>query len=149
MDIFEVIRSEHEKVERLLQQMQETSTKAAKKREQLLNNLSASLLPHMYAEEQYFYQVLLDETSEKEPVYEAFEEHRAAKMVLSDLEEASFDDPRWSARLKVLQMLIAHHVAEEESTIFEQARSIMRKERAASATRRFKEMKREAPAHAR
>jgi hemerythrin superfamily protein len=148
MDIFETIRSEHEKVERLLQQMQETSSKAARKREQLLNHLNASLLPHMYAEEQYFYQVLLDETSEKEPMYEAFEEHRAAKMVLSDLQDASFDDPRWSARLKVLQMLIAHHVAEEEGTIFGIARGIMDGERAAAAVRRFKEMKNEAPAYA-
>ncbi len=148
MDIFETIRSEHEKMERLLRQMQETSTKAAQKREQLLNNLSDSLLPHMYAEEQYFYQVLLDETSEKEPVYEAFEEHRAARIVLSDLQEASCDDPRWSARLKVLQILIDHHIAEEESTIFEQARSVMDEGRAPSAVRRFKEMKREAPARA-
>jgi hypothetical protein len=69
----------------------------------------------MYAEEQYFYQILLDETSEQEDLYSALEEHRAAKMVLSDLTEAAEDDPRWMARLKVLKEMIEHHVEEEES----------------------------------
>jgi hemerythrin superfamily protein len=148
MDIFDVITCDHEKVSKILDQMEQTSGKAAKRRETLLENLRTNLLPHLYAEEQYFYQVLLDESSEKEPMYEALEEHRAAKTVLSDMEEVSFDDPRWPARLKVLKELITHHIEEEESQIFEIAREIMDEERAASAAQRFKELKKEAPVHA-
>jgi hypothetical protein len=36
-----------------------------------------------------------------------------------DLEEAPSDDPRWSARLKVLKELIEHHIEEEETTAFD------------------------------
>jgi len=148
MDIFDVITSDHEKVGKILEQMEQTSLRAAKRRETLLEHLNENLLPHMYAEEQFFYQILLEESSEKEVAYEALEEHRAAKGVLADLEQAPFDDPRWSARLKVLKELIEHHVEEEETTVFDVARGLMDEDRATEVAQRFKELKKEAPAHA-
>jgi hemerythrin-like domain-containing protein len=148
MDIFDVLTSDHEKVKKILEQMEQTSTRAAKRRETLLDHLNENLLPHMYAEEQFFYQILLDESSDKEVAYQALEEHRAAKAVLMDLEEAPSDDPRWSARLKVLQELIEHHIDEEETTVFDLARSLMDEDRATEVAHRFKELKKEAPAHA-
>ncbi len=146
MDIFDVITSDHEKVKKILEQMQHTTSKAGKRREQLLQSLTENLQPHMYAEEQYFYQVLLDETDDKETAFEAIEEHRAAKMVLSDLHEAAVDDPRWAARCKVLKELVEHHIEEEESEVFEVARKVFDEERASAAAKRFKEMKKESPA---
>ncbi len=148
MDIFDILTSDHEKVKKILEQMEQTSTRAAKRRETLLEHLSENLLPHMYAEEQFFYQILLEESSDKEVAYQALEEHRAAKAVLMDLEVAPGDDPRWSARLKVLKELVEHHIEEEETTVFDLARSLMDEERAMDVGRRFKELKKEAPAHA-
>ncbi len=148
MDIFDILTADHEKVKKTLEHMEQTSTRAAKRREALLEHLNENLLPHMYAEEQFFYQILLDESSDKEVAYQALEEHRAAKAVLTDLEEAPSDDPRWLARLKVLKELVEHHIEEEESTVFDAARSILDDERAAEVAKRFKEIKKEAPAHA-
>ncbi len=148
MDIFDVLTSDHEKVQKILEQMEQTSTRAAKRRETLLEYLNENLLPHMYAEEQFFYQILLDESSDKEVAYQALEEHRAAKSVLMDLEEAPSDDPRWSARLKVLKELVEHHIEEEETTVFDLARSLMDEDRATEVGHRFRELKKEAPAHA-
>jgi len=148
MDIFDVLTSDHEKVKKILEQMEQTSTRAAKRREALLDHLGENLLPHMYAEEQFFYQILLDESSDKEVAYQAMEEHRAAKAVLADLEVAPADDPRWSARLKVLKELVEYHIEEEETTVFDLARGLMDEDRATEGGRRFKELKKEAPAHA-
>ncbi len=148
MDIFDVLTSDHEKVKKILDQMEQTSTRAAKRRDTLLEHLNENLLPHMYAEEQFFYQILLDESSDKEVAYQALEEHRAAKAVLMDLEGAPSDDPRWSARLKVLKELVEHHIEEEETTVFDLARSLMDEDRATDVGHRFKELKKEAPAHA-
>jgi len=145
MDIFKVLTTEHEKVHKILEQLQQTSSRATGRREKLLQSLGANLLPHMYAEEQCFYQILLDETSEQEDVYSALEEHRAATMVLSDLTDAATDDPRWMARLKVLKELIEHHVEEEESQIFDIAHEVIDKDRSEEVAKRFKEMKKEAP----
>ncbi len=148
MDIFDILTSDHEKATKILEQMEQTSTRAAKRRETLLEHLREDLLPHMYAEEQFFYQILLDESSEKEAAYQALEEYQAAKAVLTDLEEAPADDPRWSARLRVLKELVEHHIEEEETTVFDLARSLMDEDRATEVGRRFKELKKEAPAHA-
>jgi hemerythrin-like domain-containing protein len=148
MDIFDVLTSDHEKVKKILEQMEQTSPRAAKRRETLLDHLNENLLPHMYAEEQFFYQILLDESSDKEVPYEALEEHRAAKAVLADLEQAPADDPRWLARAKVLKELVEHHIEEEETTVFDVARSLMDEDRATDIAHRFKELKKEAPAHA-
>ena len=145
MDIFEVLTSDHDKVKKILEQMEQTSGRATSRREKLVQHLSAGLLPHMYAEEQYFYQILLDETSEQEELYSALEEHRAAKMVLTDLTEAAADDPRWLARLRVLKELIEHHIEEEESQIFDIAHKVLDEERSSQVAKRFKELKKEAP----
>jgi hemerythrin-like domain-containing protein len=148
MDIFDVLTSDHEKVKKILEQMEQTTPRAAKRRETLLEHLDENLLPHMYAEEEFFYQILFDESSDKEVAYQALEEHRAAKAVLADLKTAPADDLRWSARLKVLKELVEHHIEEEETTVFDLARSLMDEERATEVGRRFKELKKEAPAHA-
>jgi len=145
MDIFDLLKTDHEKVKKVLEQLQQTSSRVTGKREKLLQTLISNFLPHAYAEEQFFYQILLDETSEQEEVYSALEEHRAAKLVLSDLTDAANDDPRWMARLKVLKELIEHHVKEEESTIFKIARKVIDEDRSDSIAKRFKEMKKEAP----
>ncbi len=147
MDIFDVLTADHEKVMKILEQIEQTSARAGKRRETLLENLSANLLPHLYAEEHYFYQILLDESGNKEAVYEALEEHRAASMVLSDLSEAAVDDPRWAARAKVLKELVEHHIEEEESTVFDLAREIMDEDRATEAAKEFKALKKEGPVH--
>jgi hypothetical protein len=40
------------------------------------------------------------------------EEHRAAQAILADVDEVSLEDPRWSARVNVLNELVEHHVEE-------------------------------------
>ncbi len=148
MDIFDLLTSDHEKVKKILEQMEQTSARAGKRREALLDHLNENLLPHLYAEEQFFYQILLDETPDKDIVYQALEEHRVAKAVLLDLEAVPSDDPRWLARCKVLKELVEHHIEEEEGTVFDLARDLMDQDGAIEVAKRFKELKKEAPAHA-
>ncbi len=147
MDVFDVITSDHEKVKKLFAQLEDTTEKATKGRQQLLEKLEGEILPHMHAEEQYFYQILLDESEEKKHIYEAIEEHRAAKHVLADIHELSFEDPRWAARVQVLQELVEHHIEEEESEVFEIAHDAIDESRAQTVAKRFQELKKEAPAH--
>jgi hemerythrin superfamily protein len=145
MDIFELIKSDHAKVEDILDKLQDTSDRAGKTREKLLRDLQEGLVPHMYAEENYFYQLVLDESGETLPLYEAIEEHRVAKASLSDLDQTGLDDPRWLAKAKVLKELIMHHIEEEEDQVFRIAHEVIDDQRALSAGERFQEMKEEAP----
>ncbi len=145
MDVFELIKADHEKVKEILDKMQDTSDRAAKSREKLLRDLQESLVPHMYAEENYFYQLVLDESGETLPLYEALEEHRVAKNSLSDLDQTGLEDPRWLAKAKVLKELIDHHIQEEEDQVFRIAHDVIDDQRALSVGERFQEMKEEAP----
>ena len=124
MDIFEVLKKDHKTVLDLLDKLESSSTRAGKSRQKLFDQLKKELLPHMYAEENYFYQEILDNTSDKEQrekVLEGIEEHHAAKSVLSDIEAISFTDEHWHPDIMVLKELISHHIEEEESEIFDAA----------------------------
>jgi predicted DNA-binding protein len=145
MDVFELIRSDHEKIKEIMEKLQDTSNRAAKTREKLLRDLQEGIVPHMYAEENYFYQLVLDESGETLPLYEALEEHRVAKASLADLDQTGLEDPRWLAKAKVLKELIDHHIEEEEDQVFRIARDVIDDQRAMSVGERFQEMKEEAP----
>lgn len=150
-DIFEVLKQEHQQVKDILQQMVETSSQHRQRRKELIGQLEHSLLPHMYAEERYFYELLMEglEEDQQDAVFEGFEEHRAARFVLSDLESIAFDDIRWHAEASVLQELVKHHIAEEESEIFELARQVIDQSQAANVAEKFEQTKNAQPAEIR
>lgn len=144
MDIFEILKKDHRTVLDLLDKLESTSDRAGKTRQKQLELLKQELLPHMFAEENYFYQYLLDRTSDKEErekILEGFEEHRAARSVLADVESVSFTDERWQPDIKVLKEVVKHHIDEEEREIFEIAEDII--EDTNEAAQEFESMKKE------
>ena len=118
MDLFEMLKTDHDEVEKILEKMKETTTRAAKSRQSGLEKLHHLLIPHMEAEEEIFYPQLIN-AGETDVAYEALEEHKTARLVLQDLENMAADDVRWKPYMKVLAELVLHHVEEEESEVFE------------------------------
>ena len=119
--ILELLHEQHEMVERVFQKMQEAENKSEK--EKLFNQLKDDLVPHMKGEEKYFYPALEEKEGAKEDVLEGIEEHHAAKLFLKELDGMSPDSERWDAKVSVLKEMVEHHVQEEESNIFQKARS--------------------------
>ena len=145
MDIFEVLKKDHETVLDLLDKLESSSSRAGKSRQKHLDQLKQELLPHMYAEENYFYQLILDNTTDKEDrekVFEGLEEHKAARTVLADIEAISATDEHWHPDIKVLKELISHHIEEEESDIFDVAEDAI--DDPEEAAEKFNAMKKEA-----
>jgi len=128
MDIFEILKKDHRKVLDILEKLETSSDRAGKTRKKQFAMLRQELLPHMAGEENYFYPYVLDRTTDKEQrraVLEGIEEHRAARAVLMDSEEAGISDERWQPDISVLKELIAHHIDEEEDEIFDAAREVI------------------------
>ena len=128
MDIFEMLKTDHQMVMDIVDKLESTSDRAGKTRQKQFERLKDELLPHMFAEEKYFYPMILDKTSDKEErqtILQGIEEHRAARSVFKDCEDAGYTDERWKADLKVLKELLTHHIEEEESEIFEVAREVI------------------------
>lgn len=146
MDIFQILKTDHEHVKNIFKQMMETETHQGDERKKLLQQLKEELIPHMAAEEQYFYSTLLKDsksTRDDVKVYESIEEHKAARYVLSTLDNTTYDDPRWEARAQVLKELVEHHIEEEEEDVFEIAHKVMDDTRAQSVGDRFNQIKEE------
>lgn len=146
MDIFQILTTDHDHVKNILNKMKNTQTNQGEERKKLLQDLKEELLPHMAAEEQYFYSTLLKESSDTRDdvqVYESIEEHKAARYVLNTLENTTWDDPRWEARAQVLKELLEHHIEEEEEKVFKIAHKFIDSSRAAAVGDRFNQIKEE------
>jgi hemerythrin-like domain-containing protein len=81
-------------------------------------------------EEEIFYPKYRDAGSKEQAkmYFEALEEHRAAEeLVLPDLLETAPDSEQFSGRAKVLKELIEHHIEEEETELFKQAKELLDK----------------------
>lgn len=55
---------------------------------------------------------------------EAYEEHNVIDMVVAEIDETPFDDETLGAKFTVMKENIGHHIDEEESEMFPQARKV-------------------------
>jgi hypothetical protein len=122
MDILKLLKEDHKEVSDLLDQMSETTERAAKKRGDLFEQMKSALLAHAHAEQELFYKPLLEEGDDPDTMLEAEVEHQVVERLLADVEQTDPTDEKWLAKVTVLKELIEHHVKEEESEIFKTAR---------------------------
>jgi hypothetical protein len=140
----ELLKEDHKKVKGLLAELTETTTRAEKKRRQLLDKIEMEIQIHTRIEEEIFYPAFKEAgDSEHSKVYfEALEEHRAVEeMVLPDLKKTPPTSEKFSGRAKVLKELIEHHADEEEKDMFKKAAKSMSKEELGELGRQMSERK--------
>lgn len=129
MNAIQLLKEDHEKVLGLLAELVATTSRATKKRTQLLATIAEELRVHVAIEEEIFYPAFkaAGEKNDDDTMYfEALEEHRAAgELVLPDLEKTEPDSDKFSGRAKVLKELIEHHAGEEEKEMFPRARKLL------------------------
>jgi hypothetical protein len=121
-DLLDVLKREHREAAALLDEILETEEVA--KRSALFKKLRPALLSHLHGEEAVFYPLLKRQGKKvKTDAIEGFVEHHLAKGLINKLDHMSGKtSAEWTARCKVLKELVAHHVKEEESTIWKDAR---------------------------
>lgn len=127
----ELLEADHKKVRELLSQLVESTTRAEKKRRQLLVKIEQELEVHTHIEEEIFYPAFkaAGNAEHKKMYFEALEEHRAVdELVLPDLKKTDPTSEKFSGRAKVLKELIEHHADEEEQDMFKLARKSMSRE---------------------
>ncbi len=122
MSILDLLKQDHKEVSDLLEEMCDTTERAAKKRQQLFEACRTALLAHAHAEAEIFYKPLLEEGDDPDALLEAEVEHQVVERLVEDIAATEPGDEKWLAKVTVLQELIEHHVEEEESEIFKAAR---------------------------
>jgi hemerythrin superfamily protein len=139
MDIFELIAQEHRKVEKLFSQIE--STKDAKKRSRLFEQIYQELNLHARVEELTFYPSMRDHEDIEDLVDEAEEEHNEVKILLEELKALSPTSHEFTEKISELQEAVEHHVEEEEEEIFPQLRDVMSDEELEELAQEFQETK--------
>jgi hemerythrin-like domain-containing protein len=127
-----LLKEDHERVRKLLGELEETTDRAEGKREKLLKTIEEELTIHTKIEEDVFYPAFFDaaKTSEdKELYYESMEEHHVVDLVMPEVKGTDTSTNEFAAKAKVLKDLVEHHAEEEESEMFPRARKLMDRER--------------------
>ena len=125
MNAFQLLKEDHQKVSGIFQQLEPTTERAEKTRTELFAKLQTELDIHAKVEESVFYPAIKQAAETREIVLEGFEEHHVVKMLLKELEALPVDTEQWTAKLKVLQENVEHHVEEEEQEMFQKARQVL------------------------
>lgn len=124
-DFFETIKKDHQEVKDILQKIKKTGDGATKERENLFSKLKMEIMPHMKAEEKAFYPALKEKKEAREDSMQAVEEHHITEIVLKELDSMSKDKEEWMAKLSVFMELVEHHIEEEESKVFKDAKQVL------------------------
>lgn len=132
MNAIELLKSDHEKVRKLLSELSATTSRGVKKRKDLLAKISSELKIHTALEEEIFYPAFKKagkKAGDNELYYEALEEHRAAEdLILPDLESVEPNSHQFAGRAKVLKEVVEHHAHEEEEELFPRAQKLLGKD---------------------
>ena len=124
MDALQLLKDDHEKVKKLLEQGESTTERGEKTRTELLAKLTDELTIHERIEEEIFYPALKEHPKAKEIVLEGYEEHHVVDTIMGELQATPVSDETWGAKFKVAKENIEHHIEEEEGEMFKQARQV-------------------------
>ena len=124
MDAIELLKDDHKKVKKLLEEGDDTTERAEKTRTELLAKIKEEMTVHEAIEEEIFYPALKVHEKAKEVVLEGYEEHHVVDEILGELEAVDVTDETWAAKFSVMKENIEHHIEEEEGDMFPKARQI-------------------------
>jgi hemerythrin-like domain-containing protein len=124
MDAMSLLKEDHQKVKKLLSELESTTERGVKTREELFTKVKQELVVHEAIEEEIFYPALKEHSKTKEITLEAYEEHHVVNTVMAEIEGVAYDDEKWGAKFKVMKENLEHHIEEEEGEMFKQARQV-------------------------
>lgn len=129
-DALTLIRNDHRECDELFAKALDDDTPAAQRRSAVAKVVQL-LTVHAQMEEALFYPALRKAggKDERDSVLEAAEEHGVVKDLIAKIVALRGRDETLTAKVTVLKELVQHHVKEEESEIFDEAKHALGDER--------------------
>ena len=124
MDAMSLLKEDHRKVKKMLAELESTTERGVKTREELFTKVKQELVIHEAIEEEIFYPALKEHPKTKEIALEGYEEHHVVDTVMAEIEGVAYDDEKWGAKFTVMKENLEHHIEEEEGEMFKQARQV-------------------------
>jgi hemerythrin-like domain-containing protein len=124
MDALSLLKEDHDKVKKMLKELETTTERGVKTREELFTRVKHELAIHEAIEEEILYPALKEHPKTKDIALEAYEEHHVVDTVMAEIEHVAYDDETWGAKFKVMKENLEHHIEEEEGEMFKQAKQV-------------------------
>ena len=137
MDALKLLKKDHDEVKKMLKDLEATTDRAVKTRQDLFGRLRFSLTVHEQMEEAVLYPALKEHEETREIALEAYEEHDVVDTILGELEQTPFDDETWQ-RIALTQ--------KQENEMFPKVRKLFDKETLESLGQQMQQIKSQARA---
>ena len=124
MNAITMLTDDHRAVKKLLSELETTTERGVKTREELFTTIKGELTVHEIIEEEIFYPELKAHPKGRDIVLEGYEEHHVVDLLMSELESLDVSDETWGAKAIVMKENIEHHIEEEEGEMFKIARRV-------------------------
>jgi hemerythrin-like domain-containing protein len=128
MNALTLLKRDHDEVKRMLATLDGTTERAVKTREAIFTKLRSELEVHETIEEDIFYPALKDHPKTKDIALEGYEEHHVVDTVMGEMVDLAVSDETWTAKFTVMKENLEHHIEEEETEMFKQARQVFDEE---------------------
>ena len=122
VDAIDMLRHDHDKVEKALKDFEKMDRQDADACRRLIEAVCEDLKLHTTLEEEIFYPALREAIDDEDLMNEASVEHETAKMLIDQLLSMANDDPNYFATFAVLGEYVRHHVKEEQGEMFPAAK---------------------------
>lgn len=144
-DAITLLKADHKKVKALFKEANELGDRAHAARKKLYEQIDRELTLHTQVEEKIFYPAFKAKTKagtdDRDDILEAYEEHAGAKALMAKIEALDPTDETYKAKVQVLGEMIAHHVEEEETELFKEARKLLTEDELVSLGEQISKMK--------
>jgi hemerythrin superfamily protein len=122
--IFDALKSDHDKQRNLLSRLDETHGNSSDRRA-LFGLLCDELEAHARAEERVLYSRMVSAAETRDRAAHSIAEHQEMRNRVDELESTDMSSPAWLATFRKLKETVEHHLDEEESSVFDQARALL------------------------
>ena len=147
MDALTLLKQDHQKVKKLMGELEKTTERGVKTREELFTKLVNELTVHEKIEEKIFYPRVKEQATTKkveEMIAESYEEHHFVDTVKAELQDTPFEAEEWAAKFKVMKENVEHHAfEEEEEKLFPKVQKIFSKDELEEMGTEMEELKQE------
>ncbi|MGI8872188.1 MAG: hemerythrin domain-containing protein [Candidatus Limnocylindria bacterium] len=141
MDAISLLKSDHDKVKKMLAEGEATTERATKTRSDLFAALTRELEIHERIEEEIFYPALKQHPKTRDLALEGYEEHHVVDQILGELGQTDTADETWAAKFSVAKENLEHHIEEEEGEMFRAVRQGFSREELEALGARMAELK--------
>jgi hemerythrin superfamily protein len=132
-DAIDLLKEDHRKAEALFKEILAEKSSALPGARKTIAQLLWELTLHAKVEETIFYPAVYGKTKrdsdERLEVLEAYEEHGSMKDMMKKIQKSNGRDESLKAKVQVLSEITEHHVKEEESTFFPEAKRLLGEDR--------------------